>query len=196
MSLINWESNHGIWCSLRPCFICCSWSSFSIQQMNDETLEVIEQPCGGGCCLCVHGIFSPYFVLLSIISCNIDFVSNMLSYSSASLIKFVKNPDKSVDCHIKTKSGFKNGDEVFIKNVIKAKALIHTDKGGKTTFCYSQLELIYQEEDLQSIWQTESTKDGDDCKQNRVEIVAEKINNFIRNVPIQIDNNDNIANQV
>jgi hypothetical protein len=83
-------------------------SSFSIQQMNDETLEVIEQPCGGGCCLCVHGIFFPYFALLSIITCNIDFVINMLSFPSASLIKFVKNPDKSVDCHIKTKSGFKS----------------------------------------------------------------------------------------
>jgi len=173
--------------------------------MNDKTLEVIEQPCGGGCCLCLHGISFPYVVLASsIFLCDINFACNMLSDSSASLMKFVKNPDKSVDCHIKTKSGYKNGDEVFIKNVLKAKALIHTNKGRKDTFNYSQLELIHQdpdhqEKDLLSVWQTKSKCDGDECKQKRVQVVAEKINNFIRNVPkdaapIQIDNNE--ANQV
>jgi hypothetical protein len=192
MSLISWEIDRGIWLSLRPCFICCGLSSFKLTQKSDEVLEVTEEPCGGGCSLIVHCIFFPYYILGSIFLC--DNPCDQLSNASASKMKFIKNPDKSVDCQIKTKSGFKNG-EVFIKNVVKAKANIDTSQGKSNNYNYSQLELVYQEEDLQRTWETVSKCDGDECKQNRVKIVVEKINDFIRNVsnkelspaPIQAD---------
>ena len=182
MSLINWESDSGIWLSLRPCFICCGLSSFKLTQQNDEVLEVTEEPCGGGCCLIVHCICYPMFIFASILICNNP--CDKLSDASASKMKFIKNPDKSVDCQIKTKSGFKNG-EVFIKNVVKAK--VHTSRTDNSTFNYSLLELVHQEEDLQRTWESEIQCDGDECKQNRVKIVAEKINDFVRNVSKEMD---------